>query len=220
MEIVLTESEIRVLASLVEKEITTPEYYPLTLNALVNACNQKSNRDPVVSYNECTVTEAVRLLNDKGLVIAGAGRNDRVLKYKNYFANEFGLKKAEVAVMCELMLRGPQTVGELRTRAERMHPLSELSEVEAVLEGLAAREDGPLVVKLPRQPGRKESRYAHLLSGEIDVESIQGESPVTAESGTCAEIERITQLEEEVFSLRAELDELKEQFTAFREQFE
>ncbi|HEX2950514.1 MAG TPA: DUF480 domain-containing protein, partial [Armatimonadota bacterium] len=123
-------------------------------------------------------------------------------------------------VMCELMLRGPQTVGELRTRAERMHPFNELSEVEAVLEGLTAREDGPLVVKLPRQSGRKESRYAHLLGGEIDVESIQEESPIAVESGTCAEIERITQLEEEVFSLRTELEELKEQFTAFRKQFE
>jgi uncharacterized protein YceH (UPF0502 family) len=154
----------------------------------------------------------VDLLTEKGLVKAGAGRNDRVPKYDNYFAQEFGLSQAEVAVMCELMLRGPQTVGELKNRTERMYSFHELSEVEAVLEGLMNRESGSLVVKLPRQAGQKEQRYAHLLGGEIDVESMAVESHTASGDGRCVEIERIIMLEERVAALEEELRAFKEQF--------
>ncbi len=141
MEIVLSDIEIRVLGSLVEKEITTPEYYPLSLNALTNACNQKSNRDPVVDYDEDEVRDALYELKDKGLALTCEG--SRVFKYDNYFADKFALSPEEVAVMCVLMLRGPQTPGEIRSRTDRLHAFEELSEVETTLEGLASREDGP-----------------------------------------------------------------------------
>jgi len=210
-DFILTEPEVRVLGSLVEKEITTPDYYPLSLNALINACNQKTNREPVVSYDECATAAAAEELRKKGLVILTGARDSRVPKFDNYFADTYHLTKPEVAIMCVLMLRGPQTVGELRTRTERMYEFSELEEVEAVLNGLAAREEGALVVKLSRQPGQKESRFAHLLMGEIAVDS--AEPAVNHTAGLCSELERIERLERE-------LAELKEQFADFKKQFE
>ncbi len=213
MEMVLSETEIRVLGCLMEKEITTPEYYPLSLNALIVACNQKTNRDPVVSYSECTVAEAIDRLREKGLIIDV--RDARVPKYDNYFADSLGLNPQENAVMCVLMLRGAQTPGEIRGRAERMHDFAELSDVEATLDGLAARQEGPLVVKLPRQPGHKENRYACMLGGDIDVDSLEVEVP-----GLCSENERFGRLETELETLRDEVRQLREQFVEFRKQFE
>lgn len=205
MDFILSEPEIRVLGSLVEKEITTPEYYPLTLNALVAACNQKTNREPVVSYDEEETRDTLFSLRDKGLVIVCEG--SRVFKYDNYLAHKLDLTAAEVAVMCMLMLRGPQTPGELRARTERMHAFEELSDVEATLDGLASREDGPLVTKLPRQPGRKENRYAQLLGGEVSVDST--EEPVETGESLRAKVER---LENEFADLRREFAEFRKQF--------
>lgn len=207
MDFVLTQPEIRVLGSLVEKEITTPEYYPMSLNALTNACNQKTNREPVVDYDEQEVRDALYELKDKGLAIVCEG--SRVFKYDNYFADTFNLSGAEAAVMCVLMLRGPQTAGEIRARSDRLHAFGELSEVEATLEGLAAREDGPFVVKLPRQPGRKENRYAQLLGGEVEIEA-SDEQPVELGETLRDRVER----------LEAELAALKAEFAEFRTQFE
>lgn len=211
MDMVLTEAQVRVIGALIEKEITTPEYYPLTLNALINACNQKNNREPVVSYNECIVSQTIDELLESGLVLRAGIKDSRVPKYDNYFADTFNLKPNEVAVMCELMLRGPQTVGEIRGRADRMYKFAELSEVEAILDGLISRVDGPLVMKLPRQIGQKEVRYAHLLCGEPIVEMTV--EPSGHASGTCSEIDRITALEQE-------LEALKQAFAEFKKQFE
>lgn len=216
MKPLLNETEIRVLGSLIEKEITTPEYYPMSLNALVNACNQKSNREPVVSYDEAVVTEALDSLREKELVIVVRNRDSRVVKYDNYFADGYSLSPQEVAVMDVLMLRGPQTVGEIRNRADRMYDFSSLEEVEAILEGLSAREDQPLVLKLPRQTGHKECRYAHLLAGEEAVNNLTNSEP----AGGAIESERIDALEQTVELLRQELDELRQQFSDFRNQFE
>src|ERR1041385_7698082 len=167
MPINLSDTEVRVLGSLVEKQLTTPEYYPLTLNALVAACNQKSNRDPVVSFGEGTVTGALESLRDKNLVYVFYGSNSRVVKYKHMFPNVFELDPQETAVMDVLMLRGPQTVGEIRGRTDRLFDFSGLGEVQETLDKLAHR-DEPLIVKLERQTGQKDARYAHLLSGEVD----------------------------------------------------
>ena len=218
MDFVLTEPEIRVIGCLVEKEITTPEYYPLSLNSLLTACNQKTNRDPVVSYGECTVQEAIDRLRDKGLVILATGRDDRVAKYDNYFADALHLTAAQSAVMCVLMLRGPQTPGEIKQRAERLYEFANLAEVEETLEELTEREEGPLAVMLPRQPGRKEHRYAHLL-GEA-AESLMALEAGNQPEGSCAEANRIAQLEEQIVTLRTELQELRDQFAEFKRQFE
>lgn len=206
MDFVLTEQEVRVLGSLVEKEITTPEYYPMSLNALTNACNQKTNREPVVSYEEDEVREALFTLRDKGLAIVCEGT--RVFKYDNYFADKLDLSAAEAAAMCVLMLRGPQTAGEIRGRSDRLHAFESVSEVESTLEGLATREDGPFVVKLPRQPGRKENRYAHLLSGEVAIDA-SDEQPV--ELGESLR-DRVERLEADLAALRAEFAEFRKQF--------
>lgn len=216
MRATLTDTEVRVLGSLVEKEITTPEYYPLSLNSLVTACNQKSNREPVVSYDETTVTAALDSLRDKGLAIVVKNRDSRVLKYDNYFSDFYSLSPQENAVMNVLMLRGPQTVGEVRVRSERLHDFSSLEEVEGVLEELAERQDGPFVVKLSRLAGQKESRWAHLLAGEVSA----AETPATTPDVGAIDGERIAQLEHQVELLGAELDELRQQFADFRNQFE
>src|SRR6202163_3466447 len=171
MELVLTPVEVRVICSLLEKEVTTPEYYPLSLNALVNACNQKSNRDPVVDFDASTVEEALLSLRDKGLLLAITGAGSRVPKYAHRISEKLNLGRRELAILCELMLRGPQTLGELRTHCERLHPFDDLAEVEAVIERLPE-----LIVKLSRRPGEKEVRYAHLLSGTPVI-------PETAEGG-------------------------------------
>ena len=216
MDFVLSDIEIRVLGSLVEKEITTPEYYPLSLNALTNACNQKSNRDPVVDYDEGEVRDALYDLKEKDLAITCEGI--RVFKYDNYFADKLALSPPEVAVMCILMLRGPQTPGEIRNRTDRLHAFEELSEVEAVLEGLASREGGPLVTKLPRQSGRKEHRYAHLLGGEVAPHFAEGAGQLdTPIESACEKIER---LEAQMEALLQEQAELKRELAEIRKLWE
>lgn len=216
----LNEVEVRVVGALVEKQVTTPEYYPLTLNALVNACNQISNRDPVVNYDEQTVARALESLRAKNLVYVFYGSDSRVPKYKHMLASVHELSPAELAAMCVLMLRGPQTVGEVRGRTGRLYAFADLSEVEATLEGLAQREE-PLVLRLPRQPGRKEARYAHLLAGTPDIEEARPEPRVEpAVREVRAENERIARLEGEVESLRAEVTELRRQLEEFRKLFE
>ena len=220
MEALLNEAEVRVVGSLVEKQVTTPEYYPLTLNALVNACNQISNRDPVVSFDEQTVARALESLRAKNLVYVFYGSDSRVPKYKHMMTEIFRLSPAELAAMCVLMLRGPQTVGEVRGRTGRLYSFADLAEVEATLEGLALREE-PVVLKLPRQPGRKEARYAHLLAGTPAFDESRPEpraEPAVRE--VRAENERLARLEAEVESLRAELAGLRRQFDEFRKQFE
>jgi uncharacterized protein len=210
MDLLLHPVEVRVLGSLLEKEITTPEYYPLSLNALVNACNQKSNRDPVVSFDEDTVEQALQSLRDKGLLLSVSGAGSRVMKYGHRISEKLNLGRRELAILCELMLRGAQTPGELRTRTERMHRFDDIAELESVIERLPE-----LMVKLPRRPGEKESRYAHLLSGPpaATAEEPQATAEITR-------TDRIGALEQEVKDLKAELENLKEQFAGFRKQFE
>ena len=221
MDIVLTPLEVRVLGCLVEKEATTPETYPLSLNALTNACNQLTNREPVVSFDEQTVVRALDSLRDKRLATLYSGAESRVAKYKHTLNDAILLTPAETALVCVLLLRGPQTVGELRTRAERMSAFDSLAEVETTLQGLATREP-PLVIKLPRQPGTKESRYAHLLSGppETALPNVTAQSSTAPTTPSSAEQNRIAQLEQEIGDVRRELDELKQQFADFRKQFE
>lgn len=212
MYFVLDPVEVRVLGSLMEKETTTPEYYPMSLNALVNACNQKSNRDPAVSYDDETVEDAIERLKAKGLMLTISGAGSRVPKYAHRFSEKLNLGRREVAILCELMVRGPQTVGELKNRADRMHRFNDLEEVESVLERMDA-----LVTKLPRRPGEKEQRYAHLLSGPASVaEHEQARELEPAQS----RVDRVSALEAEVGRQREELDDLKRQFADFRRQFE
>ncbi|MGE3465393.1 MAG: YceH family protein [Pyrinomonadaceae bacterium] len=213
----LTETEARIIGSLVEKQLTTPEYYPLTMNALVNACNQKNNRDPVVSFSESTVSSAIEGLRDRNIVYVYYGSTSRVPKYKHMLPTYFELEPAEVAVMAVMLLRGPQTLGELRTRTERMHGFSSLGEVQETLDGLMRRED-PLVAKLPVLAGQKEARFAHLLSGEIDMDALAAH--VAAPRRSSGDPERMEKLEAEVTALRGEIDELKATFEEFRKQFE
>lgn len=215
---ILTEAEARVLGSLVEKQLTTPEYYPLTLNALTAACNQKSNRDPVVSYDETTITEAIDSLRDKNLVYLFYGSNSRAVKYKHMVPGVYELDEAGVAIIAVLLLRGPQTLGELRERTGRLHEFSGIGEVQETLDGLARRDD-PLVVKLERQPGQKEARYAHLLSGDIDQTAVQVSRESSA-SGGVGKNDRIENLEAEVERLKTEFSSLRETFEEFRKQFE
>jgi uncharacterized protein YceH (UPF0502 family) len=217
MSPILNETEVRVLGSLIEKQLTTPEYYPLTLNALVAACNQKSNRDPVVSYDDNTATGALDSLREKNLVYVFYGSNSRVVKYKHMFPNVFELQPSGVAVMAVLMLRGPQTIGELRERTGRMHEFAGMGEVQETLDNLARR-DEPLVVKLDRQPGQKDARYAHLLSGEIDVASLSVARERPASGGN--QSERVEKLEAEVEQLRSDLATFREELAEFRKQFE
>ena len=211
----LNEIEVRVLGSLVEKQLTTPEYYPLTLNALLAACNQKSNRDPVVSYDEGVITHALDSLREKNLVYVFYGSTSRVVKYKHMLPGVFELEADEVALMAVLMLRGAQTVGELKERTGRMHDFANLLEVQETLDRLTRRDD-PLVVKLERQAGQKDARYAHLLAGEPDVSAIPAPRPLPTSAGSG----RIEALEAEVSALRSEVDTLKTMFDEFRKQFE
>lgn len=215
---ILTEVEARILGSLIEKQLTTPEYYPQTLNALTNACNQKSNRDPVVSYTEGTVSDTIERLRDRNLVYVFYGSTSRVPKYKHMVPSVYELEPSETAVMCELMLRGPQTLGELRGRTERLHSFSGLGEVQETIDGLIRRED-PLVVKLPVQPGQKEARFAHLLYGNIDLDALAASAAAPRSQGA-ADTGRMEKLEEEVTNLRSEVQVLKERFEEFQKQFE
>jgi uncharacterized protein len=214
MALLLNEVETRVLAALVEKQITTPEYYPLTLNALVQACNQKTNREPVVNYDESTVSTGIDTLREKNLVYLFHGSGSRVLKYKHLLPEVYELNYAETALLAVLMLRGAQTVGELRERAGRMYDFSGLAEVEETLNGLIGRESNPLVVKLPRQPGQKDARYAHLLSGEPVLPAVEAQPTRSGEPN------RITVLEQKVEELTAEVSSLKQMFEDFKKQFE
>ena len=216
-KLLLNEFETRVLGSLIEKEITTPEYYPLSLNALTNACNQINNRDPVVLFSEQQVLRAVESLRDKRLATAISGGDSRVVKYGHKAGDTLQLHRPEIAVICVLLLRGPQTVGELRTRTGRMHEFAGLPDVQAVLQALSGRPE-PLLTVLPRQAGTKEPRYAHLLAGEIVIAPSTTEPPFT--SASPASQDRIAQLETEVAGLRADLAELRKQFTDFRKQLE
>jgi uncharacterized protein YceH (UPF0502 family) len=211
----LSPLEIRVIGCLVEKQITTPDQYPLSLNALVNACNQKSNRDPVMNVDEPTVQRTLDELIKKHLVIERSGFGSRVPKYQHRFCNtEFStlkLNPQELAIVCELLVRGPQTPGELRSRASRMASFADVTEVEGALEGLRAREDGPFVVRLAREPGRRDARYAHLFGGPVADSAPPGEDPPPPAATTPTTASRIDRLEQEVSELRAELAELKRQ---------
>jgi uncharacterized protein YceH (UPF0502 family) len=218
VNIVLNEMEARVLGALLEKEITTPDYYPLSLNSLVNACNQKSNRDPVMNLEEGSVRGALRTLHDNSLARSVSAADSRVTKYEHRLQEAFNFDRREAALFCELLLRGPQTPGELRTRAERMHPFEDLSEAQSALQRLMSREP-PLVKVLAREPGTKESRYIHLLSGDA--------KPVSPTAGreipTALEREKtdgFSRLGSEMAELRKDMAELKQQFAAFRKQFE
>ncbi|SRR5581483_3275571 len=216
----LTEIEVRVLGSLIEKQITTPEYYPLTLNALVAASNQKNNRNPVMTLTESEVDEALYSLRDKNLAYVFHGSTSRVPKYKHVMPEVMHLKPAEVATLCVLMLSGPQTVGEIRTRGSRMYEFSGLEEVEETLRALSTHEGEPLVTKLPRQPGQKEARFAHLLSGEPEVEEIaETFAPERAPRRT-SDSERVAKLEEQVQGLLEKVESLANQFEEFKKQFE
>ena len=218
MPTILTDIEIRVLGALVEKQVTTPEYYPLTLNSLTLACNQKNNRHPVTSYNEDQVAQALETLREKNLTYVFYGSTSRVPKYKHVMPEIMHLNHAEVAVMCVLMLRGAQTPGELRGNGSRLHEFSGLEEVEETLNSLINR-DEPLVVRLPRQAGQKEVRFVHLLSGDIDVEAY-AESERTAPAPRRSNNEQFEKLEQKVEALSTEVETLKQQFDEFRKQFE
>jgi len=212
------ETEVRVLGSLIEKDITTPEYYPLSLNALVNACNQKSNRDPAMQLDEDAVRDALDGLEQQRMAGPARGADSRVTKYEQRLQEVFNFTRAEIAVLCVLLLRGPQTPGELRGRAERMHRFEALEDVQAALQKLMQREP-PLAKVLLRQPGTKESRYAHLLAGDV----VEAEAPVQAGAAVernPADAERIARLEEEVAGLRREVGEVKDQLERFQRQFE
>ena len=218
MDILLNEVESRVLGSLIEKELTTPDYYPLSLNALVNACNQKSNRDPYMNLDEDAVREALRGLNQKELAVPADNMESRVKKYEHRLQEAFNFTRHEIAILCELLLRGPQTPGELRNRADRMHRFDDLGIVQSTLQRLMKREP-PLAKLLPRQPGTKEARYAHLLSGDVGSWEREPEPGPIVISGSSMG-EQIMRLEGEVAVLQKEVADLKQQFADFRKQFE
>lgn len=220
MDIVLNDVEARILGCLIEKERTTPDYYPLTLKALTSACNQKSNRDPVVSFEETTVVRGIESLQQKELAQKIYKADSRVPKYQHAFSERLGLSREKVAVICVLMLRGPQTAGEVRGRSERLYRFEGLNEVEDVLNELMSGEK-PMVVKLPRQAGRKERRYMHLLSGEPEIKELDVSAPEEAATQQVrAENERIEKLEHELLELRREFNELKDKFDDLKSQFE
>ncbi len=211
----LDAAEVRVLGALMEKEATTPEYYPLSLNALVNACNQKSNRDPVVDYDDDTVSDALARLREKHFSLTITG-GSRVHKYQQRISETLNLGRRESAILCVLLLRGPQTLGEIKDRSERIYSFADLAETEMVLEKLSTWASGALVKKLARQAGQKEARYAHLLAGEPDLETLATESHAIAAGA--APPTRVAQLEEELRELRSEFNDLKRRFEALESQ--
>jgi uncharacterized protein YceH (UPF0502 family) len=220
--VILTAIETRVLGSLIEKDITTPDYYPLSPNALVNACNQKNNRDPVMSLDEAAVRDALATLQEKRLAGPASGADSRVTKFEHRLQEVFNFDRREIAVVCVLLLRGPQTPGELRSRTDRMYHFEALEDVVATLDRLAQREPS-LARVLPRQPGTKESRYSHLFSGEPpasaeDVYVARAHSPET--DGEISLSDRVRTLEDEVSRLRHDLSEVQQQLATFRKQFE
>ena len=213
MNIELSPIEARVIGCLIEKQITTPDQYPLSLNALVNACNQKSNRDPVMSADEAAIQTTLDHLIRKHFVIEKSGFGSRVPKYQHRLCNtEFGPLKftpQELAIVCELLVRGPQTPGELRTRAARMASLSDVGQVETALETLSSRADGPFVVRLPREPGRRDSRYAHLFSGAVTIPALTENSITEPSMTSTPALSRLERLEREVQQLKEELNHIK-----------
>ena len=220
MPTILNEVEVRVLGSLIEKQVTTPEYYPLTLNALTLACNQKNNRSPVTAFTESQVEEALDSLREKNLAYVFHGSTSRVPKFKHVAPEVLHLTPPEMAVMCVLMLSGPQTVGEIRTRGSRLYDFSGLEEVDETLHALSTKDTDPMVVKLPRQPGQKEARFAHLLSGEVDVEQLAEEQPSAKVTRRSNDGGRIEKLEAQVETLTSEVESLRQQFEQFKKQFE
>ncbi len=221
MLFVLTEIEVRVLGALIEKDITTPDYYPLSLNALVNACNQKNNRDPVMTLEEDSVADALATLQEKRLAGPARGAASRVTKYEHRLQEVFNFDRREIAVLCVLFLRGPQTPGELRGRTERMYHFEALDDVVSTLDRLSQRQP-PLAAVLPRQPGTKESRYMHLFSGDapatIDTDVVRAASRAPDHASLAAD--RLSHLENEVAELKREVAEIHQQLSAFRRQFE
>ena len=215
----LTVTEIRVLGSLIEKQITTPEYYPLTLNSLTLACNQKNNRNPVTTLTEAEVEQALDSLREKNLAYVFYGSTSRVPKFK-HVADNLHLSPAELAVMCVLMLSGAQTAGEIRGRAYRLYEVTGLEEIEQTLQSLITKDPEPLVIKLPRQTGQKEARFAHLLAGEVKIEDLDGEQPASKQTRRSAEAEKVVSLEHRVETLAAEVEGLRRQFDEFKKQFE
>ena len=216
MDLQLNPTEVRVLGSLIEKDITTPDYYPLSLNALVNACNQKNNREPVMTLDENAVREALSSLQEKRLAGPAGGADSRVTKYEHRLQEVFNSDRREIAIICVLLLRGPQTPSELRSRTERMYRFETLDDVQSVLQRLMEREP-PLVRMLARQPGTKESRFMHLFSGDIPEEAIAVAS--ISKRATDTNDGRIAALESQVASLKAELAELRNEFSEFKRQF-
>lgn len=219
----LNPTEIRVLGCLLEKEMATPDYYPLTLNALVNACNQKSNRHPVMALDEATILRTLdEMRTTHHLALETHVANSRVPKYKHTIEDHWDLTLAEISILCELFLRGAQTPGELRTHASRLRPLTDCREVEELLNGLSTHPDGPFVVQLPREPGRREQRWAHLLGGETEMEETAPEPIPEADApprGPSPQ-QRLQSLEEEVVELRQSLESLQAEFAAFKQAFE
>ena len=217
MTTILNDIEIRVLGALVEKQVTTPEYYPLTLNSLTAACNQKNNRNPVSSYSEAEVAHALETLREKNLTYVFHGSTSRVPKYKHVMPEVMHLNPAELALMCVLMLRGPQTTGELRSNSARLHEFPGLEEVDGTINSLITHEPESLAVRLPRQVGQKEARFAHLLSGEAPIEEAASEANPLRSRGR---EERVAVLESEIEELKSQIAQLREQFEGFKKQFE
>jgi uncharacterized protein len=215
----LTSTEIRVLGSLIEKQITTPEYYPLTLNSLTLACNQKNNRNPVTMLTEAEVEQALDSLREKNLAYVFYGSTSRVPKFK-HVADNLHLSPAELAVMCVLMLSGAQTAGEIRGRAYRLYEVTGLEEIEQTLHSLSTKDPEPMVIKLPRQTGQKEARFAHLLAGPPKIEDLDGEQPSSKQTRRSIESEKVVSLEHRVETLAAEVEGLRRQFDDFKKQFE
>ncbi len=211
----LTEIEARIVSALVEKQLTTPEYYPLTLNALISACNQKTNREPVVNFDEATVSRSLEDLRDKNIVYIYYGSTSRVPKYKHMLPQVFELEPSETAVLCVLMLRGPQTIGEIKERTGRLYDFRDLNDVNETLEALLKR-DEPLIARLERAPGQKEARYAHLLSGEVTSYT----PPERGISRGAVNDERIEKLEQELETVKSELSAFRQEFEEFKKQFE
>ncbi len=224
MRVDLTDVEARVLGALIEKEITTPDYYPLSLNALVNACNQKSNRDPVVAYDEQIVRKAIEELQAQKLAVVLTGRDHRVPKYRHWAWETLGLGNREMALLCVLLLRGPQTPGELKGRTERMYQFDDLESVESCLQRLAENEAGALAAKLPRQPGSRESRYIQLLSGDAPLATdppaaIPAAAPRQVAGGGSRD-ERIASLESRMTAMEEKIDDFNTMFDDVKKQFE
>ena len=212
----LTDVEVRVLGSLIEKDITTPDYYPLSLNALVNACNQKNNREPVMTLEDDAVSHALATLQEKRLAGPASGADSRVTKYEHRLQEVFNFDRREIAILCVLLLRGPQTPGELRSRTERMYRFEALDDIVSTLDRLGQRQP-PLAAILPRQPGTKESRYLQLFSGDAPPAELL---PMRAPARSSPDNDRLGHLENEVLELRREVVEMQQQLAAFRKQFE